>query len=63
MSLTREDGGTVLLMELSDGREAKEGSPELFVRVHSVDEGKEHLCLSGALGKKFRVTIEEIEDD
>ncbi len=63
-----DDGGTIKLLDLCDSKEViPEGKwepegPRLFVVVHSVDENRRHTKLNQCVGKRFRITIEEITE-
>lgn len=49
-----DDGGQAMIAEFS-------GSGELFVRVQSWDETKQHGWMSQLMGRRIRVTIEAID--
>jgi hypothetical protein len=55
--ISKEDGGQALIYTI-----VAENVPELFFRLQSWDESKEmkHTEFNKLLGKKLRITIEEL---
>jgi hypothetical protein len=57
----KEDGGNALVTSLDAfSPHDKWDSPEMFVRIQSWDETTEHRDLQKLVGKRLRITIEEI---
>jgi ribulose bisphosphate carboxylase small subunit len=52
-----EDGGKALIHHVNSGDDEENG---LFVRLHSWDESRKHEVFSSLVGKKVRVTVEEV---
>jgi hypothetical protein len=50
VKFTLEDNGQAMIAEL--------GEENLFVRIHSWDEAREHMVAKQLLGKTVKVTIE-----
>ena len=53
-SFSEEDNGMAIIAEVSDER-------DVFVRIHSWNQFEQHPAILSFVGKKVKVTIEEIE--